>query len=90
VNLEDPPTTDPIRCLHRHPTVEAPGAQKRRIEDRRSVGRGQHDDRLDALEPVHLSEDLIKRLLTLIVAPRDRDRSLPRSADRIQVIDEDD
>ncbi len=70
MNLENLPTTNPIRCLHRNPTVKPPRTQKRVVEDLRPVSRSQHRDRLNALKPIHLSQDLIKRLLTLIVAAR--------------------
>src|SRR6185437_1085432 len=47
------------------------------------------DDALVAGEPVHLGEDLVERLLPLIVAA-DRRRAAPCTADGIQLVDEDD
>ena len=47
--------------------VETPGAQECRIEHIGAIGRRQHDDVLVALKAVHLDQDLIQRLFTLVV-----------------------
>ena len=47
--------------------VESPGPQQRRVEHVRPVGGGQHDHALVAGEAVHLGEDLVQRLLALVV-----------------------
>ena len=57
--------------------VEAPGPQQRGIEDLGPVGRGEHDHALGAGEAVHLGEDLVERLLALVVAA-ERRRPPPR------------
>jgi hypothetical protein len=90
VNLKDllPPAA--IGWLHCHPAVKATGAQQRRVEDLGTVGGGEHDDRLDTLKAVHLGQDLIERLLTLVVATGDRNRPLSRATDRVKLVDEDD
>ena len=54
--------------LDRDAAVEAAGAQQRRVEDLGAVGGGQHDHRGVGLEAVHLGEDLVERLLALVVA----------------------
>ena len=76
--------------LHRDAPVEAAGSQQRRVEHVGAVGRGQHDHRLGALEAVELGEDLVERLLALVVGAGDRDRALARAPDRVELVDEDD
>ena len=72
-----------------HAAVEAAGAQQRRVEDLGAVGRRQHDHALGAGEPVHLGEDLVERLLALVVAA-ERAAAAARAADRVELVDEDD
>ena len=69
--------------------VEASGPQQRRVEDVRPVGGGQHDHALVAGEAVHLGEDLIQRLLALVVTA-ERPRAAARAADGVDLVDEDD
>ena len=76
--------------LHGDAAVEAARAQQRRVEHVGAVGRGEHDDRLGRLEAVHLGEDLVERLLALVVGAGDGDRPLARAADRVELVDEDD
>ena len=90
MNVEDLSPADAIGRCNRHAAVKATGAQQRSVEDLGPVGRGEHDDSLDALKAVHLGQDLIERLLALVVAAGDRDRPLPRAADRVELVDEDD
>jgi hypothetical protein len=66
-----------------------PWAQQCRVEDLRSVGRGQHDHPLGAGEPVHLGEDLVEGLLAFVVAAQ-RLRTATGPADGVQLVDEDD
>ena len=54
------------------------------------VGGAEHDDRLRRLEAVHLGQDLIERLLALVVGAGDAGRALARAADRVELVDEDD
>ena len=68
--------------------VEAPGPQQRVVEDVGAVGRGHdHDARL-ALEPVHLDEHLVERLLALVVALAHAGAAL--AAHGVELVDEDD
>ena len=78
-----------VRRLHRDPAVEAPGAQQRGVEHLGAVGRGQHDHTDVGLEAVHLGEDLVERLLALVVAA---ERPPPPRAppDRVELVDEHD
>mmetsp|Transcript_90632 Transcript_90632/g.151627 ORF Transcript_90632/g.151627 Transcript_90632/m.151627 type:complete len:774 (-) Transcript_90632:202-2523(-) len=47
--------------------VEPPWTQQRRVQDVRAVGGGEHDHAGVALEPVHLCQDLVQGLLTLVI-----------------------
>ena len=70
--------------------VEATGAQQRGVEDLRAVGGGEHDDAFVAGEAVHLGEDLIERLLALVVSAHARTRAAAGTADRVELVDEHD
>ena len=72
-----------------HLTVEAARTQQRRVQDLRPVGRCQEDDAFLCIEAIHLGQELVQRLLSLIVATHhgtDTSR-LPQS---IQLVNEDD
>ena len=66
-----------------------PGPEQGGVEDLGPVGGGQHDHALVAGEPVHLGEDLVERLLALVVTA-EVDRPAPGPADRVELVDEDD
>ena len=66
-----------------------PGRSSAGIEDLRPVGGRQDDDALGAAEAVHLGEDLVERLLALVVAAQ-RGRSAARAPDGVELVDEDD
>ena len=68
--------------------VEAPGAQQRRVEDFRPVGRGEEDHADARIEAVELGKELIERLLLLVVCRRRRRRC--GAPERVQLVDEDD
>ena len=68
--------------------IEAAGAQQRRIEHVRAVGRGHQDDAFVALEAVHLDEQLVQRLLALVVAAAEPGAAM--AADGVNLVDEDD
>ena len=57
-----------VRKRHVHLPVEAAGAQKRRIQNVRAVGRGKHDNAFFAVEAVHFDKHLVERLLALVVS----------------------
>ncbi len=78
-----------IRRVHDDLAIEAAGPQQRRIEHVGPVGGGQHDHALVAGEAVHLGEDLVQRLLALVVAAH-RAGAAARAADRVDLVDEDD
>src|SRR5262249_22734716 len=71
-----------------HLTIEAAGAEQRRIEHLGTVRRAHDDDALARVEAIHLREQLIERLLPLLLAA---DRALhARLAERVELVDEHD
>ena len=90
MDFEDLPAPDAVGRLDGDAAVEAPGAQQRGVEDVGAVRRGQHDDGLGAFEAVHFGQDLVERLLALVVGAGDRDGPLARASDRVELVDEDD
>ena len=68
--------------------IEAARAQQRRVEHVGPVGRGHQDDAFVRLEAVHLDEQLIERLLALVVTAAETGAAVP--ADRVDLVDEDD
>jgi hypothetical protein len=89
VDLQYLQPTRQVRWADAHPPVEAARPQQCRVQDLRAVGGGQDDHALVALEPVHLGEDLVQRLLAL-VHPARREGTAARPADRIKLVDKDD
>src|SRR3954453_5176182 len=68
--------------------VEAAGTQQGGIEDVRAVGRGDQDDVVLHLEAVHLDEQLVERLLALVVTAAQAGAAM--AADRVDLVHEDD
>ena len=68
--------------------VEAAGAQQRRVEDVGPVGGRDHDDVVLRLEAVHLDEQLVERLLALVVAAAEAGAAV--AADGVDLVHEDD
>ena len=88
VNAEDRLAPLHVRLVDQHLPVEAARAEQRRVEHLRPVGRAHDDDALARVEAVHLGEQLVQRLLALLVAA---ERALgPRLAERVELVDEDD
>ena len=71
-----------------HLAVEAAGAEQRRIEHVRAVGRRDQDHPLIRLEPVHLDEELIQGLLAFVIAAAEPGPAMP--PDGVDLVDEDD
>src|SRR4029077_14724900 len=88
VDFEDGAATADVRTVEHHMAVEAARAEQRRIQDVGPVGRGDHDDVLVGLEPVHLDEELVEGLLALVVTTTEAGAAL--AADRVDLVDEDD
>jgi hypothetical protein len=68
--------------------VEPARTQQGRVEDVGPVGRCHHHDAGGDLEPVHLGEHLVERLLPLVVATAETGAAL--AADGVDLVDEDD
>ena len=89
VDLEDVPAARLVGRVDRHLAVEAPG---RRSALSSSSGRfvaAMTMTPWPAGEAVHLGEDLVERLLALVVVPN-RAAAAARAADRVELVDEDD
>jgi len=89
VHLEDLGAAVLVGRIHEDRAVEPAGSQQRRVEHVRAVGGGQHDHALGAGEAVHLGEDLVERLLTLVVTA-DGLGAGAGAADGVDLVDEDD
>ena len=77
-----------VRLVDQHLAIETAGTEERRIENFWAVGRAHDDDALAAVKAIHLREQLIERLLPLLVAAHRRlDTDL---AECVEFIDEDD
>ena len=68
--------------------VEATGAQDRRVEHVGAVGRRDDDDAFVRLEAVHLDEELVQRLLALVVTAAEAGAAV--TTDGVDLVDEDD
>ncbi len=89
VDLEDLHATLDVRQRNLHLTVESAGTGQGRVEHVDAVGRGDDDDLVVRVEAVHLDEDGIERLLTLVVTAR-REAAAATSADGVDFVEEDD
>ncbi len=68
--------------------VEPSGAQERGIQDVGPVRCGHQDHRRTLIEAVHLDQELVQRLLSLVVTAAEARASM--AADRVDLVDEDD
>ncbi len=88
MDLEDLLAADHVRIGDDDLPVEAAGPEQRRVEHVGPVGRGDEDDALVRLEAVHLDEELVQRLLALVVAAAETGAAM--ATDRVDLVDEDD
>eukprot|EP00038_Savillea_parva_P002189 m.111489 g.111489 ORF g.111489 m.111489 type:complete len:439 (-) comp10753_c1_seq1:45-1361(-) len=88
VNLENLLTTDDVRQPDNDLAVKATRAEQRRIQYVRTVGGGNHDNAFVALEAVHLYQQLVQCLLTLVVTATHASATM--AANGIDLVDEDD
>jgi len=68
MDLEDLLAPANVGVGHHDLAVEPAGAQQRRVQHVGPVGRGDQDDALIGLEAVHLDQELVQRLLALVIA----------------------
>ena len=88
VHLEDLLAADDVGVRHHDLTVEAARTQQRGIENVGAVRRRDEDDALIGLEAVHLDQQLVQRLLALVIAAAETGAAM--TADRVDFVDEDD
>ena len=88
VHLEDLVAADEVRRGDLDLPVEAARAQQRGVEDVGAVGRGDQDDAAGDVEAVHLDQQLVQGLLTLVVAAAQAGAAM--AADGVDLVDEDD
>ena len=88
VDLQDALAATHIGSVYHNLAVETAGAQKCRIQDVGAVGRRNQDDGLVRLEAVHLDEQLVERLLALVMTAAQAGAAL--ATDGIDLVDEDD
>src|SRR4051794_20397249 len=88
MDLEDLGAALAVGAIDDDLAVEAAWPQQRRVKDVRAVGGGDQDDVVLHLEAVHLDEQLVERLLALVVTAAE-----PRAAvasDGVDLVHEDD
>ncbi len=88
VDLEHLNAAFDIRRIEHYLAIEATGADQRRVEHVGAVGRRDHDHVGVGVKAVHLDQDLVERLLALVV--RAAQASTTLAADRVDLVDEDD
>ena len=88
MHLEHGAAAGQVRVGHRDLTVEPAGTQQGRVQDVGPVGRGDQDDALTLTETVHLHQQLVERLLALVVATAQTRAAL--ASDGVDLVDEDD
>ncbi len=79
---------DHVGVRHHDLTVEAARTQQSRIEHVGTVGGGDQDDAFIGLEAVHLDQQLVQRLLALVIAAAEAGAAM--AADGVDFVDEDD
>ena len=91
MHLEDLLPACTVGRLHRDAAVEPAGPEQRLVEHVGTVGRADHDHACRRVEAVHLGEDLVQRLLALVVAAAEAgDTGRARASDRVELVDEHD
>ena len=88
VDLEDVLAALAVGTVDDDLAVEAARPQQRRVEDVGPVGGGDQDDVVLHLEAVHLDEQLVERLLALVVAAAHAGAAV--AADGVDLVHEDD
>ena len=88
VDLQDREAAAQIGSRYHDAPIETSRAQQRGIEHVRSIRRGDQDHAVVALEAVHLHEQLVERLLALVVTAAEPGAAV--AAHRVDLVDEDD
>ena len=88
MDLQDAFTPADIGQRHHYAPVEAARAQQRWIEHIGAIGGGDQDDAFVRFEAVHFHQQLVERLLALIVPPAQSRAAVP--AHGVNFVNEDD
>src|SRR4051795_12601376 len=88
VDREDPLASLDVGTVDDNAAIEAARTEQRRIEDVGAVGGRDQDDAFVRLEAVHLDEQLVQRLLALVVAAAEAGAAV--APDRVDLVDEHD
>ena len=88
VHREDRLATLEVGAVDDDLAVEATGPQQRGVEDVGTVGRREQDHALLLVEAVHLDEQLVERLLALVVPAAEAGTAV--TTDGVDLVDEDD
>src|SRR5687767_705396 len=88
VDVEDRAAALDVGTVEHDLAVEAAGTEEGGVEDVGAVRRGEDDDVRPGVEAVHLDEDLVQRLLALVVRAAEACAAL--AADRVDLVDEHD
>ena len=88
MNLEDFQPARAVRPVDQHLAVEAPRPQQGRIEHFRAIGGAKQDHAGARIEAVELGEQLVERLLLLVVAAERAGHAA--SPQRVELVNEDD
>ena len=90
VNPEDLLAPLLIRTLHAHRAIEPPWAFQRAVQGVRPVRRGETDHEVLVVETVQLGEQLVERLLALVVPHAPQTPVAPALGDGVDLVDEHD
>jgi hypothetical protein len=88
VNGEDAFAALDVGPIDDDAAIEPAGTEQRRIEHVGTVGRGDENDAFVRFEAVHFDEQLVERLLALVVAAAEAGAAV--AADRVDLVDEHD
>src|SRR5205823_1212620 len=88
MHVEDRTPPDEVRTVDDDLAVEAAGPKQGGVEDVGTVGGSDEDDARSSVEAVHLDQQLVQRLLALVVATAQA--GTPMAADGVDLVDEDD
>ena len=88
MQLEDVLTAGQVGQLDGDAAVKTTGAQQGRVKAVGAVGSGEDDDTLVVIKAVHLGQQLVERLLALVVAAKAA--AIALLADRVDLVDKHD
>ena len=90
MHFENQTSPLPVGGLDGHAAIEPPRPQQCLVEHIDPIRRADNNHVRGRVEAIHLGQDLIESLLTLVAAAKAAPRTAARPADRVQLVDEDD